>query len=272
MRERLMRRLREEDGMTLTEMLVAMVIMTIVCLVTFGLVEVVMKKTGDIASRTDTTQRARTAMDQITRQLRSQVCAYRSDKTTDGFDMNAARSLESASPTQLSVFVDFSDESAKLAPELHTLTWAPDANQAGKAYPTGTITEKVVKGTWTTDNKVTYTYGTATLQAANTSTRQLLTNVAPLYYLDGSAKTKPVIFRYYEYSSTTSAFDAELGTSGTALAPADLVDVAKININFRTMPTNGGEKSGVWSDLTDDVFLRTTDPNAATPDPTCLTY
>ena len=89
---RMMHRLRREDGFTLPELLTTMAIAMIVSLATFTLIEIVMKRSGEVCSRVETTATARTAMDQITRQLRSQVCA----KTSTSTD---ARSLATASPT-----------------------------------------------------------------------------------------------------------------------------------------------------------------------------
>ncbi len=86
----LMRRLRSEDGFTLPELLITMAIAMIVSLATFTLIEIVMKRSGEVGARVETTATARTAMDQITRQLRSQVCAKRSDGRPTARSIDAA--------------------------------------------------------------------------------------------------------------------------------------------------------------------------------------
>src|SRR4051794_2955633 len=102
---------RREEGFTLTEVLAAMAVAMIVSLAAFSLVEVVMKRVGETAARVETTQRARTALDDLTRELRSQVCVTRSDPTL----MTSARSIYSATATQIVFFADLSDESFKKA-------------------------------------------------------------------------------------------------------------------------------------------------------------
>ena len=100
-----MRRLRaEERGFTLIEMLTAMSIGVIVSFAIFSLVEVTMRRSADISNRVDTTQRARTAMDQITRQLRSQVCTQRGDGS-----QIRGRSMRPRRPRSR-VYTDFSSE------------------------------------------------------------------------------------------------------------------------------------------------------------------
>ena len=99
----MMSRARQQDGMSLPELLVALSIAMIVSLAVFALVETVMVRSGDVSARVESTQRARIAMDFITRQLRSQVCAKRTLAS-------APRSLAAASPTSVSVYADFSNE------------------------------------------------------------------------------------------------------------------------------------------------------------------
>ena len=60
--------------MTLPEVLVTLTIATIITLATFSLVEVTMGRSGEVAARVDAVQRGRSAMDDMSRQLRSQVC------------------------------------------------------------------------------------------------------------------------------------------------------------------------------------------------------
>ncbi len=182
-----MRRLRtEERGFTLIEMLTAMSIGVIVSFAIFSLVEVTMKRSADIGNRVDTTQRARTAMDQITRQLRSQVCTQRGD----GSQM---RTIDAASPTSISVYTDFSSETKNAsgqlpAPDLRKLTFEP---------ATRALTESVTKGARVSTSSVAVNYDTT-----KAVTRRVATNVAATAYADAPTNTKPIIFRYFRYPAS----------------------------------------------------------------------
>ena len=71
---RVMRRVRSQEGFTLTELLIAMTAGMVILLAGFGLLETVLKRTGETQLRVEATQRGRQALDVMTRQLRSQVC------------------------------------------------------------------------------------------------------------------------------------------------------------------------------------------------------
>lgn len=253
-----MSRLRSEDGFSLPELLTTMAIAMIVSLATFALIEVVMKRSGEVGARVETTATARTAMDQLTRQLRSQVCV----KTSPSTD---ARSLIAASPTSLTVYTDFTNETlvsgALPAPERRQITWAGN-----------TLTETVTKGTRNATTNIV-TYGTTT------TVRPFLLNVAPVEFVGGD-KTKPLIFRYYKFpepvggastvpANSTATVEIAPGTNGT-LSDADLLKVAKISIYYTVTPRSGNPKGATT--LRNDVYVRTADPNAQIPKPTCLTY
>jgi type II secretory pathway component PulJ len=72
---RILRRLRrEESGFTLVEVLVACSLGTVILLASFMMLDSSAALTGRVTENVDRTQRARFAMAQITRDLRSQVC------------------------------------------------------------------------------------------------------------------------------------------------------------------------------------------------------
>ena len=102
-----MTRLRDEQGFTLVELLVGMVIGTLVVLAAFT----VLDATGTLATkaqdRVDASQRGRLAMDVIASELRSQVCLPGADPADRpaGADANeiwfyAITGDENAAPTQ----------------------------------------------------------------------------------------------------------------------------------------------------------------------------
>jgi len=255
-----MSRLRSEDGFSLPELLTTMAIAMIVSLATFTLIEIVMKRSGEVGARVETTATARTAMDQITRQLRSQVCV----KTSTSSE---ARSLAAASPTSLTVYTDFTDETlvsgALPAPDLRRISWAGN-----------TFTESTTKGTRDqTTNVVGYGSATATPNAV----RPFLQNVTPVEFAGGDT-TKPVLFRYYKFPEPVGGMVPSDSTASVEIArdlnrpltDAELRTVAKISINFTVLPRNGSLKGATT--LKNDVYVRTADPNAQIPKPTCLTF
>ena len=130
-----MRRLRAEDGFTLPELLVTMAIALIVSLATFSLIEVVMKRSGDIGARVETTQRGRTAMDLITRQLRSQVCAAARRR------WRRPRRSTPPTPDVADLFADFSERERRAAarcPSARTLRTISLGEQASSPRPSST--------------------------------------------------------------------------------------------------------------------------------------
>ena len=74
MRRILSRLRREESGFTLVELIVACGVGTVILLASFMMLDSSVILTGKVTDRVDRTQRARLAMEQITRELRSQVC------------------------------------------------------------------------------------------------------------------------------------------------------------------------------------------------------
>lgn len=254
-----MNRLRSEAGFSLPELLTTMTIAIIVSLATFTLIEITMKRSGEVGSRVETTATARTAMDQITRQLRSQVCVKANEST-------APRSLAAATPTSLTVYTDFSNEpltSGLLpAPDLRKVSWASN-----------TFTETVTKGTRLASNN-TVTYGSAA------TARTFLTKVKPVLFTNSDA-TKPVIFRYYRFPDlpsgssilppgSTASIEIVPTGSDRSLTVEQLGAVARISVDFKVMPRTGSASGA--TQLKNDVYVRTADPNAQTPKPTCLTY
>ena len=69
-----MSRLRNQDGFTVMEVLMAITVGFVVLAATLGLLESSVRLNTGLISKTDAMQRARLAMDMVTQDLRSQVC------------------------------------------------------------------------------------------------------------------------------------------------------------------------------------------------------
>lgn len=139
---------REESGFTLVELVVAMGIGTIILLATFMMLDSSVVLTGKVTDRVDRTQRGRFAMEQITRELRSQVCpAAGVPAIADG----QAYSVK---------FYSFMGSGA-FVPDMREIAW--DTN-------TNTIVERRWAGTGTSPY---------TTYAGTPTTKTLLTDVKP---------------------------------------------------------------------------------------------
>jgi hypothetical protein len=243
----------------MVEMIAAMAIAIIVSLAAFSLIEVVMKRTGEVGARVETTQRARGALDDMTRELRSQVCVIRSDPSF----MTSARTIYSATATDVVFFADTADESFKTAsdtipvPTLRTLTFTPAANARG------TITETIRPGV-----KDTTKPGIDAVSFSSTTsdrTRTALTNIEQM--VDPVTNLPIPVFRYFTYDLTksppTATKEITPGTNATALE-----SVAKIAITYRVRAV-GKVTQRVWTSLQNETLVRTVDPNTSNPKPTC---
>jgi type II secretory pathway pseudopilin PulG len=242
---------RREDGMTLPELLVTLTIAMIITLATFSLVEVTMGRSGEIAARVDAVQRGRSAMDLMTRQLRSQVCLQNAGIAT----MVQPRSIEAATADSVVFYSDTRDtsENAVLPPGGAT---GPERRRI--ALVNGTIVEE----RWTlTPVDAEYSH------AANaTSSRPLLESVA-LDQPAGAPQPTP-LFRYFAYD-----LGLEIPQPTRELVPApaltaeQLQSVAKIEITYRAHPTQRRADGRASTVFENDVTARTVDPNS---DPTEL--
>jgi prepilin-type N-terminal cleavage/methylation domain-containing protein len=251
-----MSRLRNQDGMTLPELLVAMVIGMIVSLAAFSLIETTMRRTADTSSRVDTTQRGRVAMDFVTRELRSQVCVQATAPV-----MTDDRAIYAATPTSVTFFSDLSDESFRAgntikAPELRSIS-----------LETGKLIERRWAGVATgTAAQPTYSY--AGYPLTPTATRVLIDDASTSEVTTTGAA--PLVFRYFVYDTTVAPPKlVELDTrAGVTVPQATLI--AQIDIAFRANRARGKAADRGASVFEDSVFTRIADPNNTTnPSPVC---
>jgi hypothetical protein len=248
-------RARREDGMTLPELLVTLTIAMAISLAVFSLVEVTMRRSGEVAARVDAVQRGRMAMDEMTRQLRSQVCLH--SATTA---MSQPRSIEAATAESVTFYADMRDTSVNAPAPPPGAPTGPERRSI--ALVDGTIVELRWKLTAS---------GTKYTHAANFTASRPLLESAALDQEPGAAKPTP-LFKYFAYDLRPGVVPEptrELVPDATTgkLTDEQLQQVAKIQIVYRAHPTQrraGGRASTVFEN---DVAARTVDPNA---DPTEL--
>jgi hypothetical protein len=192
-------------------------------------------------------------MDDVTRDLRSQVCVLRADPTL----MTAPRSMYAGTASSVVFFADTADESVKTATPVQPVPTLRTIALTGT-----TLTETIRPGKNDTAN---VGLGAVTFaDATGEQTRIMLTDVG---LIPGTA-----LFRYWEFSSPTDGTaptpTVEVLPAGAGLTAAQMLSVARISISYRVRPV--GKRSTAGStDLQDDITLRTVDPNAANPDPSC---
>jgi type II secretory pathway component PulJ len=185
---------REESGFTLVELLVACTVGTLVLIAAFMTVDSSVVLTGRVTDRVDRTQRARVAMESITRKLRSQVCPA------------------AGQPALISA----DDYSVKFYSFLGTRPFVPDIREFSWDTNTNSIIEKKWAGTGTAPG---------TTWAATPTSSTVLNEVKPTF-VSGSAGPRGAVFKYYAGGSSTPLT--------TPLSAADLAATSRISLSFMT--------------------------------------
>jgi type II secretory pathway component PulJ len=157
---------REESGFTLVELLVACLVGIIILLASFMMLDSSVVLTGKVTDRVDRTQRARVTMEQITRDLRSQVCP------------------SAAVPA----LIEGQDYSVKFYSFMGSGAFVPDIREISWDTNTNSLIEKRWAGSGTSP----YT----TWPSSPTTTRTLLSDVQP-------PPANAPVFAYYPTSGST---------------------------------------------------------------------
>jgi hypothetical protein len=226
-----MTRLRSEAGVTLMELIVAMMIGLGTTLAIFALLDTSVKQSNAVAGRVNATQRGRLAMDTITRQLRSQVCYS-----------PIVPALVSATDNVVKFHSDLSDGTRKI--EQRELAYDPAK---------GTINERTWAGVGVPPVAIAF----PTL----TKNRQIISEITTRPAPDAA------IFRYYAYNTLTPP--RPIIQLPTPLNAADLARVAKIDVGFITLPPNARPSPAASVTLENEIYVRVADPNDPAPTPTC---
>jgi len=226
-----MSRARSEAGFTLPELIVAMMIGMATVLAVFAILETTMKQSNAVAGRVNATQRARIAMDTITRQLRSQVC-YSA----------VVPAIVSGTSNSVRFHVDLSDGSRPI--EQREIAHDPTAK---------TVRERVWPG-----------QGAPLSFPTKTIDRTVLTEMTNAQASDGS--TIPFL-RYYAYNTAVPPRPSLL--LPTPLSATDAARVARIEVAFKTMPPGRAPLVVSGSTLQNEIYVRVADPNDPAPTPTC---
>lgn len=223
------RRLAREDGYSLPELLIGITVGLIVLFAGLATLDHAAKNSRNTTLRVDAAQRGRLAMDQIVRELRSQVCLG-----------PLSPALIAGTGSSVTFYADLSDGSRP--PERRVLTF-----DSGTAR----ISEQTFVGTGAAPN--------TTYSSSPTRTRILLENAFPV-------GTTPV-FRYWAYD-TVDPPSPTVGLP-VPLSSNDLLRAAVIEIAFMTKPIGKNPKASLSSSLHDQILVRSTDPQDPQPTPVC---
>lgn len=229
--------LRSEEGFTLPELLVGIIIGMIVVIASLNVLDNTVSLGTKVSKRVDATQRGRTGLDRVTRDLQSMVCVP-GDPAQDA--------LIAGSDNSVDVYADLGDGSASRPPQRRTITYTPATRR---------LTESVYTPTGTA--------GAYVFPTTPTATTTLLSDVIQ----DGSTP----IFTYYPIDSTPDddVAPTALSTSAGALAATDLDNVARIRITFKALPSNRSTAKPGDAVMQDDVYRSAVDPNSADTTPQC---
>ena len=197
-----------------------------------------MNRSGEIAARVDAVQRGRSAMDDLTRQLRSQVCLQNAGIAA----MVQPRSIESATTDSVTFYTDLRDTSENAPVPPPGTPTGPERRRI--ALVNGTI----VQERWT----LTPVGG----RVQPRRERDLDPPAAPERRRSTSAPARRAadtpLFRYYAYDFALAVPQPkrELVPNPT-LTAAQLQSVARIEITYRAHPTrrrNDGRASIVFDE------------------------
>lgn len=217
----LRRRLRDERGFTMIELLVGMSVGMIVLFALYNLLDSVAPATTRVQDRVDAQSRGRAGMEQMGQLLRTTVCVQYGKDVDDNAQFWTPYSY--ADDNRITFYTNTIDAahggdvaSGQFEPQRRTL-----------AYAAGTITETMEQGTPVT--------GTAPPTFTTQYTRTVVSNVQPI--------TGRPIFTYKRYSGAPAALTkinpADDGTGTIRVLDAELADISSVDIAFRVVPTNG---------------------------------
>lgn len=236
---RLLARLRdEEDGMTLVELLTAMLIGMVILFATFFLLDSTVKSQKRTEQRMQSVTRGRAAIEDLTRQLRAQVCLG-----------PGAPPVVEALPNSITFYTAVNAPTGgDIDYERRTLTWTATSGGLGR------VTEQVFRPTATSPRAPNIAWQTTVSRS-----RTVLNDVA----LDPAAGG--AFFRYYRYNA-----DATLQPLTAPVTGADdLRHIVMVDVAFRAFP-NGSTDAKLATDLRGQAYVRTADPTTPLESPRCL--
>lgn len=266
------RRLGDESGMSLVELLVTVMIGMIVLLTLGNLLDATGRASAEVHDRVDAVQRGRVAMEQITQRLRSQVCLNTS-----------LPAVVYATGDDILFYTDLVDPAAAdFSAEARRLRFVPGASGQNGSIVEDVWDTVVIKPDPPQPADPVQT-AVATFFRPPSRTRTVIADVAlaedaDAEDRDGDGDTAEVVpqplFDYYRFSSAPVKPDDRLQP------PLDLDDaddddelerVVRIVASFDARPTRGPRtREAIDTRFETDIFVRTADPTDPDHSPSCL--
>jgi hypothetical protein len=226
------RRLRDERGVTLMEVLVGATIGMVVLLALFGLADAGMRSTKNVQDRVESEQRGRTALEQVVQQLRAMVCVQ------NGTVAGAPNYMRPITLAQRDRIDFYTDVPTRAEIDSNASTFLPDLRSLVFDATAKTLVEHRQSATQAPPNPV---FGPDTQ-------RTLLTNVTA----DGATPN----FRYWMYDGTPPALTEVTPAAGAQVPAAYLPRIVRVDVAFRVGPLRASDYSGTAASLTSQVALR----------------
>jgi prepilin-type N-terminal cleavage/methylation domain-containing protein len=238
--------LTAEKGLTLVELLVAMLVALVVSAGALGLLEVTLHQESQITDHVRSDQIGRLAMTTIMDELHSSCTGFGAT-AIQGPGSTPTSPLASTGPLDLWFLTAYGNPSSANAVlsgvAEHEIHWAPTGT-SNTGEPLGTLTDYSFASNGGSAPNWTF----PVLTIANAQPHRLASNVvAP------KLAGVPTIFQYYKYSNSGTAVELTAGELATATANQE---VAKVTVSFTQAPDDGDTRAGRLTSLSDSAVLR----------------
>lgn len=247
--KRIRRRLAREDGMTLTELLMAASVGTIVIMAAYMALDRSTTLSNEIADRSDALQRGRMTLELMSRQLRSQVCLGDAiEPITDGRDHT------------VSFYADTSDGTIPV--QQRKLTYHPTATTInGQAIPAKSLTEERYIGQGTYPDLTFPGY-----PGAPDAVRVLGQRHRPVRV---NNQDQP-IFSYWAWDDAVGAASGSMEELPRPLSTADVSRTVMVRVRFVSEPAKTKVRDQDSVTLSGEAYVRSADPSQPKEGPRCL--
>jgi Tfp pilus assembly protein PilV len=237
-----MTRLRSQEGFTLPEVLIAAVIGFVVLAATMGLLTSTLRLGSGISAKTDAMQRGRIALDNITQQLRSQVCLNRDNPAVlaDGVSPGVV-----SNASAVTFYADFSDGSGDTPPVKRRLEYNATSRSI-RSFSYSSTVDPPTPTSW---------------PASPNRSSVVLENVA--------LQPGTPFLKYYAYQRVEGEPSPVYQELLPPLNSAEAARVARIDVAFAAQPTGVRDAARHAVNVNDRVLVRHADPNLKVPDPAC---
>lgn len=225
------RQARSESGHTLIELVVSMALGMGILLIAFHLLDRSLGLTREVSDRVEAVQGGRLAMDTMTRQLRSQAC------------IGGNPALFAASGDSVTFYSNLTE------------TAPPSKDTFAFNEVAGTLTHTKIVGVGAVP---------ATTHTSAPRTTTLLANAAR----NGATPALAPVFTYYGFD-TANPPKAVQQLTPMPLTLAQRERTARIVISFVSRPSKATTTNKRAAVLTDEIFVRSADPNDPAPVPKC---